>query len=91
MPHSFCIAGALLFRRNERHQWVAGSWARDRPGYKYHETKWEQHDRGWHMERGNWKRHDKDHDGIPNKKDKDRDGDGVSNRNDRQPDNPRRH
>ena len=75
--------------RNERHQWVAGSWVRDRPGYKYHETKWEQHDRGWHMERGNWKRHDADHDGIPNKKDKDRDGDGVSNRNDRQPDNPR--
>jgi hypothetical protein len=34
--------------------------------------------------------HDRDHDGVPNRRDRDRDGDGVPNRYDARPDNPYR-
>ncbi len=63
--------------RGQHHLWVKGSWMCDRPGYIYHQPKWEQRDGRWHMERGNWSR-------------RDRDGDGVPNRRDSQPDNPNR-
>ena len=88
--HGYVWAPGYWNWRNERHQWVAGAWVRDRPGYRYQETRWEERDGRWHMQRGNWKRHDLDRDGIPDKKDSDRDGDGVRNRDDRYPDNPRR-
>lgn len=42
----------------------------------------------WDQRRG---RHDRDHDGVPNRFDRDRDGDGVPNRFDRQPNNPYRY
>ena len=35
-------------------------------------------------------RHDRDHDGIPNRFDRDRDNDGVPNRRDERPNNPYR-
>ena len=77
--------------RGNRHQWHAGSWQRERPGYNYQESKWVQHDNGrWSREQGRWARGDRDRDGIPNRADRDRDGDGVPTHRDRHPDNPRR-
>ena len=77
--------------RGQRHVWVGGTWARERPGYSYRAPRWEQRDGRWALNRGDWVRGDRDHDGIPNRADRDRDGDGVPNRRDRQPDNPRRY
>ena len=73
-----------------RNVWVKGTWVRDRPGYVYNPTRWEERDGRWTVERGGWRKGDRDHDGVPNRVDRDRDGDGVSNRNDSRPDNPRR-
>lgn len=60
-----------------RHQWVAGSWMRGRPGYVYAAPTWVDRGGRWEHRRGAWSRGD-------------RDGDGVPNRLDRAPDNPRR-
>ena len=74
-----------------RHNWVAGSWVRARPGYIYAQPNWVERDGRWHQQRGAWARRDMDRDGVPNRSDRDRDGDGVPNRRDNAPDNPRRH
>jgi hypothetical protein len=63
--------------RNQHHQWVKGTWLRERRGYVYNQPAWVEREGRWHMERGNWRRGD-------------RDGDGVPNRMDRAPDNPNR-
>ena len=63
--------------RNNHHQWVKGSWLRERRGYRYNQPTWVERDGRWTMERGSWRRGD-------------RDGDGVPNRQDRAPDNPNR-
>ena len=64
--------------RGHQHVWHAGSWQRERPGYRYHESRWVEHDNGrWSRQPARWARHD-------------RDGDGVPDRYDRHPDNPRR-
>jgi hypothetical protein len=76
--------------RRSRHDWVAGSWIRSRPGYYYSQPTWVDRDGRWEQRRGAWTRGDRDRDGIPNSRDRDRDGDGVPNRRDRAPDNPRR-
>ena len=64
-----------------------------RAGYYYHPNRWVERDGRWLNERSRWDRSrplgDRDHDGIPNARDRDRDGDGVPNRLDRKPDNPR--
>lgn len=75
-----------------RHVWVKGTWVRDRQGYIYNPTVWEQRDGRWVVERGGWHRgnRDSDHDGIPNRVDRDKDGDGVPNRRDDRPNNPNR-
>lgn len=64
--------------RGLRHVWVKGAWIHARPGFTYHQPKWEERDGRWHMNRGNWTR-------------RDRDGDGVSNQRDDRPDNPDQH
>jgi len=92
-------------RVNNGWGWREGGWAvyDDRPhyvqgpSYSYREPRrdYYYHDRG--------RRHDRDHDGvpdrydrdrdndgIPNRHDRDRDGDGVPNRYDHRPDNPYR-
>ncbi len=76
--------------RGHRHVWIAGHWVRERKGYAYLEPRWVERDGRWHMERRGWARHDRDHDGVPNRVDRDRDGDGVPNRLDRHPNNPKR-
>ncbi|MES2261179.1 MAG: YXWGXW repeat-containing protein [Pseudomonadota bacterium] len=93
--------------RGHRHEWITGSWVRERPGYAYSQARWEQRDGRWVREEARWERHngyrdrdhdgipdhrdrDRDNDGIPNRRDHDRDGDGVPNRYDERPDNPRR-
>jgi hypothetical protein len=73
-----------------RHNWVAGSWVRSRPGYFYAQPTWVDRGGRWEQQRGVWSRGDRDRDGIPNSRDRDRDGDGVPNRRDNAPDNPRR-
>ena len=73
-----------------RHNWVAGSWMRSRPGYYYAQPTWVDRGGRWEQQRGAWSRGDRDRDGIPNSRDRDRDGDGVPNRRDNAPDNPRR-
>ena len=42
--------------RGHKHVWVAGSWVRDRPGYRDHSTNWREHNGRWMMERGRWVR-----------------------------------
>lgn len=77
-------------RGNNRHQWVAGSWVRSRPGYIYTQPAWVERGGRWQQQRGSWSRGDRDGDGISNRNDRDRDGDGVPNRRDSNPNNPRR-
>jgi hypothetical protein len=72
--------------RENRHVWVAGVSVRERAGYVYSQPQWVERNGEWHFNGGQWARHDKDHDGIPNRADHDRDGDGVRNRADRHPD-----
>jgi hypothetical protein len=60
--------------RNQRHQWVAGNWLRERRGYRYNQPAWAETNGRWTMQRGRW----------------DRDGDGVPNSVDRAPNNPNR-
>ena len=59
------------------HRWHAWRHAREREWYR---VNYRHGYRGW--------RHDRDHDGIPNRFDRDRDNDGVPNRYDRRPNNP---
>jgi len=73
-----------------RHNWVAGSWVRTRPGYVYAQPHWVDRGGRWEQQRGTWSRGDRDRDGVRNGMDRDRDGDGVPNNRDRAPDNPRR-
>jgi hypothetical protein len=60
-----------------RHVWVPGNWVRERRGYVYAEPRWVERDGRWALNRGGWNRGDRDHDGVPNNRD-------------RHPDNPRR-
>ena len=63
--------------RNNRHQWVKGTYIRERRGYHYTQPTWVERNGRWHTEGGQWRRGD-------------RDGDGVPNNQDRAPDNPNR-
>ena len=87
-----------------RHVWAQGHWIRARHGYVYRAPEWRQHDGRWTYHASRWERDgrryaDRDHDGIPDRRDPtpygssraDRDGDGVPNRYDARPDNPYRH
>jgi hypothetical protein len=49
-----------------------------RRGYYFAQPTWTQRDNRWQLERGRWNRGDRDHDGVPNARD-------------RAPDNPNRH
>ena len=75
--HGYIWAPGYWNWHGNGHVWVAGSYMRERHGYRYSEPRWEQRDGRWYQERGRWSRGD-------------RDGDGVPNRYDRAPDNPRR-
>jgi hypothetical protein len=63
--------------------WIKGHWERERHGYHWNPSRWEQRDGRWVLERGRWDRgerfarRDRDHDGVPD-------------RFDRAPDNPYR-
>jgi len=61
------------------HRWHAWRHPRERDWYRAH---YRSHYRGY--------RHDRDHDGVPNRVDRDRDNDGVPNYRDRRPNNPYR-
>jgi hypothetical protein len=57
--------------RGNRHVWVAGSWARERPGYAYRPHQWVERDGRWNLQRGGWDRgnRDSDRDGVPDRRD----------------------
>jgi hypothetical protein len=61
----------------KRHVWHGGNWVKERRGYHYQESKWEERDGRWTRHPARWSKGDRDHDGVPNSVD-------------RQPDNPRR-
>ncbi len=97
--------GHWEWRRN-RHEWIGGVWLADRPGYVYTRHNWYERDGRWYAENGHWtsrghdrdhdgipdrRDHDRDNDGVPNRRDHDRDGDGIPNRADRHPDNRHRY
>lgn len=63
--------------RGHHHHWVGGTWVRERRGYVYHQPTWVQDGDRWRFNRAAWARGDRDHDGVPNGRD-------------RHPDNPRR-
>jgi WXXGXW repeat (2 copies) len=63
--------------RSNRHYWVGGTWARERRGYVYAQPNWVNESGRWRLNRGGWNRGDRDHDGVPNNRD-------------RHPDNPNR-
>jgi hypothetical protein len=98
-----CATSSVGLRR--RTNALISGIARERPGYFWHPSRWEQRDGRWYLEKGRWDRQryarwderrgprpygDRDRDGIPNAADRDRDGDGVPNRRDARPDNPYR-
>lgn len=90
----------------QRHEWLPGMWLAERPDQYYSPANWVQRDGRWYLEPGRWVGHgdrdhgrdrDRDHDGVPDRREHDggpnrhdRDGDGVPNRYDQHPDNPRR-
>lgn len=53
-----------------RHVWVPGTWVRERRGYRYAEPRWVEQDGHWALRRGGWDRGDRDHDGVPNDRDR---------------------
>jgi hypothetical protein len=63
--------------RNNRHYWQAGHWEHQRAGYHRVHPEWLHNDHGWQLQRGRWNA-DRDHDGVPNTRD-------------RAPDNPNRY
>jgi hypothetical protein len=74
--------------RGHRHEWVAGYWIAERPGYVYSAPAWYQRDGGWYMEPARWSERgrDRDHDGIPDRMEwrgHDRDRDGIPDRYER--------
>jgi hypothetical protein len=76
--------------QGNRHEWVTGVWIAERPGYVYTAPSWSQRDGRWEMDQGQWRRHDRDHDGIPDRYDRnnnsarrDQDRDGVPDRFDK--------
>ncbi len=56
--------------RGRRHVWVAGTWVRERPGYRYFEPHWVERDGRWWLRRGHWGRGDRDGDGVPDRFDR---------------------
>jgi hypothetical protein len=71
--------------RGDRHEWIRGTWMRERSGYVYAQPNWVQRDGQWFMEQGRWERsrgRDRDRDGIPDRYEggADRDRDGVPDR-----------
>jgi hypothetical protein len=70
------VAGHYQWKNN-RYQWVQGTWVRDRRGHYYSQPSWVEQDGRWAYQPGTWRRGD-------------RDGDGVPNQQDRRPDNPNR-
>jgi hypothetical protein len=56
--------------RGHRHVWVPGTWIVARRGYAYVQPRWIERDGRWYYERGRWGRGDRDHDGIPNRRDR---------------------
>lgn len=59
--------------RFNRHYWVAGHWERYRPGHIYYPARWVSHGSQWRLDRGYWGRggyRDRDHDGIPDYRDR---------------------
>ena len=82
--------------RGHRHEWVRGTWMRERPGYVYQQPRWIQRDGQWYMEQGRWDQgrghgygRDRDRDGIPDRYEHRLDGDhdGVPDSRDRDRDN----
>lgn len=63
----------------------------EQPQSYYREQQYRQDRHHPRWDRDHRQRHDRDHDGIPNRFDRDRDGDGVPNRYDRRPNNPYRY
>jgi hypothetical protein len=52
-----------------KYTWKRGHLERARAGYAFRATTWEQADGGWRQSRGGWMKHDRDHDGVPNRAD----------------------
>jgi hypothetical protein len=52
-----------------KYTWMRGHWERAHAGYAFRATTWEQADGGWRMNRGGWIKHDRDHDGVPDRAD----------------------
>jgi len=44
--------------RGNRHEWVAGSWIAERPGFIYSAPHWTQRDGHWYREEAHWDRHE---------------------------------
>jgi hypothetical protein len=65
---------------DQSHRWHAWRHSRERNWYRAH---YRNQYRGY--------RHDRDHDGVPDRADRDRDNDGVPNNRDSHPNNPYRH
>ena len=78
--------------RGNRHEWVRGSWMRERPGYVYAQPSWRQRDGQWYFDQGRWveprRGRDRDRDGIPDRLEggADRDRDGIPDRMERRDD-----
>ena len=41
---------------HHHHEWVGGTWVRERPGYRYAEPHWVEHEGRWRFEPGHWVR-----------------------------------
>jgi hypothetical protein len=56
--------------RGNKHQWVKGTYVRERRGYHYVQPAWVEDKGRWKMRPGTWARGDRDGDGVPNSRDR---------------------
>jgi WXXGXW repeat (2 copies) len=62
------VPGSWQWTRG-KHQWVAGRYVAERPGYRYENDRWVQNSHNkWTMQHGGWSQ-DSDHDGTPDRAD----------------------
>jgi hypothetical protein len=83
--HGYVWAPGHWEWRGHRHEWIAGYWIAERPGYVYTAPAWYRRDGGWYMEPARWSQYgdrgrdnvayrgyDGDRDGITERYERDR-------------------
>ena len=88
--HGYVWAPGYWDYRHGHYAWVNGHWERERHGMYWHPSRWEQRDGRYVFEKGRWDKERFAENHGEHGAHGDRDHDGVPNNRDREPDNPHR-